>query len=175
MDSDYKLHIKLGPSIEFNGEGPEEAVKKAYQQFLEALPTIQAAVQSSLTSQYGQAEKPVEKAAGVKAELLQKAFLKEGDIVSLRHLPPSDRANRIADAAILVLYGFKKLLGQDDVLVTKLNEALRKSGLSIHRVDRYITAHSQLYRKGGQRSGGRFALNNQGELLAEEWLRQWFN
>jgi hypothetical protein len=175
MDSDYKLHIKFGPSIEFNGEGPEEAVKEAYKQFLEALPTLQAAIQPTLTAQCVQAEKPVEKAAGVQDELLQRAFRLDDDIVSLRHLPPADRSNRNADAAILVLYGFKKLLRQDDVPVTRLNEALRTSGITMQRVDRFITANSQLYRKGGQRSGGRYALNNQGELQAENWLKEWFN
>jgi hypothetical protein len=175
MDSDYKLHIKLGPSIEFNGEGPEQSVREDYDQFLKALPTLQAAIQPTLTSQYAQAEKPTERAAGVDDALLQKAFLRDGDIVSLRHLPPSDRTNRNADAAILALYGFKKVLGQDDVPVTKLNEALRRSGITMERIDRFITAHMHLYRKGGQRSGGRYSLNNQGEIVAEDWLKQWFN
>jgi hypothetical protein len=171
MDSAYKLHVKIGPA-EFLGEGPEEAVKDAYQQFLAALPFLETLTPPTLTSQY---ERTPEKPSGVEDKLLEMAFRKDDDTVSLRHLPPADRASRAGDAAILILYGFKKLLGQDDVLVTKLNEALRTSGVSADRVDRMIAVHSQLYRKGGQRSGGRYALNNQGELQAENWLRQWFN
>lgn len=175
MDSNYKLHVKLGSS-EFDGEGPEGAVKDAYQQFLQALSSVPPPTPTPIL-------KPVpfgdlnmyQKPSGVADELLNRAFLKEGEIVSLRHMPPADRPNRNADAAILILYGYKKLLGQDDVLVTKLNEALRRSGITMERVDRFITANMQLYRKGGQKSGGRYALNNLGESQAEAWLTEWFN
>jgi hypothetical protein len=168
MDSDYKLHVKLGSS-EFNGEGPESAVKEAYEQFLQALSTVHVAPPPP-----DMHEKTLEKPSGVDQRLLDKAFLKEDQFVSLKHLPP-DSATRAADAAILIIYGFKKLLGQDDVPVTKLNEGLRKSGLSLDRVDRFLGVHSQFYRKGGQKSGGRYTLNNQGELKAEGWLKDWFN
>lgn len=177
MDSNYKLHVKLG-AAEFDGEGPEAAVKEAYQQFLEALPSQAppaVPTPASPPAYIPGYAAPYEKPAGVEERLLEAAFRKDGDTISLRHLPPADRASRSGDAAILLLYGFKKLLGQDDVLVTKLNEALRVSGISTDRVDRFIGVHSALYRKGGQRSGGRYALNNQGELKAEEWLREWFN
>lgn len=168
MDNAYKLHVKLGSS-EFNGEGSEATVKDAYQQFLQAFNTYKGLGDA-------QADKTVlPKPAGVGDDLLQRAFLKEGDIVSLRHMPPTDRPNRNADAAILILYGYKKLLSQDDVIVTKLNESLRRSGITMERLDRFITANMSFYRKGGQRSGGRYALNNQGELQAEQWLKEWFN
>lgn len=170
MDSDYKLHVKLGIS-EFSGEGPEAAVKEAYEQFLKALsavPAVPTPIQPPMH------EKTPEKPSGVDQRLLDRAFLKEDQFVSLRHLPP-DSSTRSADAAILIIYGFKKILGQEDVPVTKLNEGLRKSGLSLDRLDRFLGVHSQYYRKGGQKSGGRYTLNNQGELKAEEWLKEWFN
>lgn len=171
MDSNYKLHIKLGSS-EFEGEGPEDAVKEAYQQFLEAFAAYKGVGEN-------QPEKPPEqqpqRPEGVAADLLQKAFIREGDSVSLRHLPPADRASRNADAAILVLYGYKKLAAQEDVLVTKLNDSLRTSGISVDRLDRFMAVHASLYRKGGQRSGGRYSLNNQGELQAEQWLKEWYS
>lgn len=170
MDSDYKLHVKLGIS-EFNGEGPEAAVKEAYEQFLKALSAVPVVAPPNPSNVY---ERTPEKPSGVDQRLLDKAFLKEDQFVSLRHLPP-DSSTRAADAAILIIYGFKKMLGQDDVPVTKLNEGLRKSGLSLDRVDRFLGVHSQYYRKGGQKSGGRYTLNNQGEVKAEQWLRDWFN
>lgn len=170
MDGNYKLHVKLGSS-EFDCEGPEDSVKEAYQQFLETFAAYKGVGENPPDRQGEQAAVPT----GVSADLLQKAFIKEDEIVSLRHMPPADRPNRNADAAILVLYGYKKLAAQDDVLVTRLNESLRRSGITMERVDRFITTNSTLYRKGGQRSGGRYSLNNQGELQAEQWLKEWYS
>jgi len=170
MDSNYKLNVKIGTS-ESNGEGQESSVREDYKQFLAALNTTQQPPALTLARMY---EKTLEKPSGVDQRLLEKAFLKDDQFVSLRHLPP-DSSTRAADAAILIIYGFKKLLTQEDVPVTKLNEGLRKSGLSVDRVDRFIGVHNQLYRKGGQKSGGRYTLNNQGELQAEKWLEEWFN
>jgi hypothetical protein len=167
MDIPYKLHVKLGSS-EFNGEGPENTVKEAYQQFLAAFNAYKGFNET-------QVENTVEKAAGVDDKVLERAYICDGEKLSLRHLPPADRPNKPADAAILILYGFKKLLHQDDVLVTKLNESLRTSGIGTGRLDRFMGVHNNLYRKGGTRSGGRYSLNNQGDLQAESWLREWFN
>jgi hypothetical protein len=175
MASEYKLHIQFGPSIQFTGEGSEESVREDYKQFLDALPSLQTAISVTPAIQQQQAVQIAEKAPGVDEKLLEQAYIRDGDIVSLRHLPPADRPSRAGDAAILVLYGFKKLLHQDDVLVTKLNESLRTSGIGTARVDRFIGIHSALYRKGGTRSGGRYSLNNQGDLQAEAWLKEWFN
>jgi hypothetical protein len=170
MDS-YKLQVELGNS-KFSGEGEREFVEDAYKRFLEAL-TASKAQTPSLSSQY--MKPPEERPVGVAEELLQKAFLKEDQLISLRHLPPTDNSTRAADAAILLLYGFKKLLGLEDVPVTKLNEGLRKSGLTLTRVDTAISMHGSLFRKGGQRSGGRYSLTNPGETQAEKWLSEWYS
>jgi hypothetical protein len=168
MDSTYRLKVKIGIS-EFDSEGQESSVRDDYKQFLAALP----APVGQFTG-YPPLISLIEKPSGVEQTLLDKAFLVEGQFISLRHLPP-ESATRAADAAILIIYGFKKLLSQDDVPVTKLNEGLRRSGLSLKRIDRFLRVHGSLYRKGGQKSGGRYTLNNQGELKAEEWLKGWFN
>jgi hypothetical protein len=170
MDS-FKLQVELG-NAKFSGEGERDFVEDAYKRFLDAL-TASKVQAPSLTSQYGAPME--EKSAGIAEGLLQKAFLQEDQIVSLRHLPPSDSSTRAADAAILLLYGFKKLLNLDDVPVTKLNEGLRKSGLNLTRVDTAISKHGSLYRKGGQRSGGRYYLTNPGETQAEKWLSEWYS
>jgi len=167
MAEPYKLRIKL-PDAGFNGEGPEDRVRTDYQAFLDAYKLSRgtaALAGPALTS-------PPHAAVGVADALLQKAFLVKDDIVSLRHLPPSDSSARAADAAILLLYGFKNLSRLEDVPVTKLNEALRDSGLTLDRIDRYIGIHASLYRKGGQRAEGRYSLTNPGEAQAEKWLKE---
>lgn len=170
MDDPYKLHIRLGEA-QFDGEGPQESIRADYAAFLDAYKVFQGTVPQVAPPAPAQHPKPAPLAEG----LLQKAFVQKEDIVSLRHLPPSDNSTRAADAAILLLYGFKKLAAVEDVPVTKLNEGLRDSGLTIDRIDRFIGVHSQLFRKGGQRSGGRYSLTNPGEAQAEKWLNEWYS
>ncbi|MFZ0821023.1 MAG: hypothetical protein WAM91_13205 [Candidatus Acidiferrales bacterium] len=166
-----KLHVKIGNS-EFNGEGPQDWVKEAYERFLDSLST---APKESLTAQYSAASAGIPLDAALQKTLLERAFIVKDEFVSLRHLPNVETANRNADAAILLLFGFKRLLQVEDVPVTKLNEGLRQSGISIERLDKIISVHSQLYRKGGQRSAGRYSLTNAGETQAERWLKLWFS
>jgi hypothetical protein len=175
MDAAYKLHVKLGV-YEFNAEGPEAEVKDAYQQFLAAVTTLP--------------EKPVAEprqtpstpsAAGASTPstadraLLDRVFAVDTQrgIVSLRLLP-SESTNREADAAILILYGFRVLLQQREVLVTRLNEGLRQSGITVERLDRFMGVYSNMFMRGGARSGGRYTLNNLGVQTAENWLKTKF-
>jgi hypothetical protein len=170
MAESYRLDVKLG-SAEFSAEGPEATVKQAYQQFLQAASSLGSA--SAPPSPHGQEGREALAMGGeVSQDLLNRVFSAEGNSVSLRLLP--EGANRAADAAILLMYGFRKLLGQQEVPITKLNAALRKSGLQVHRLDRFIGVHSTLFMKGGARSGGRYTLNNQGVRQAQSWLRERF-
>lgn len=173
-DTPYKLQIKIG-AHEFSAEGPEATVKEAFDAFMKAVtnPAPAAApIQGQLAATLGgvmlQATGTVTDTAPID---LNRVFKQEGDIISMKHLPPTP--NKIADAAIVLMYGYMKLANIDDVPVTKLNEGLRRSGLNLARLDRELGVHHALYRKGGQKSGGRFTLNNQGVLQAEAWLREW--
>jgi len=166
----YKLHVKL-PDAEFNGEGIESTVRSDYAAFLEAYKLTRTPMAQPYSLPAIQPDKP----AGVAESLLRKAFVRKDDVVSLRHLPPTDNSTRAADAAILLLYGFKKLAALEDVPVTKLNEGLRDSGLTLDRIDRFIGIHGRLFRKGGQRSGGRYSLTDPGEAQAEKWLKEWYS
>jgi hypothetical protein len=172
-DIPYKIQIKLG-NAEFTAEGPEDTVKAAFERFMSVaegrasaagLPA-HLAITSGATIPLGPMDdQPLDQ------RTMERVFKREGEIVSLRHLPST--ANRIADSAILLIYGYMKLSGLDEVPVTKLNEGLRDSGLNITRLDRHMGVHTGLYRKGGQKSGGRYTLNNQGVKQAEEWLQSW--
>ena len=169
-DTPYKLQVKIGQA-EFLGEGPEQKVTDAYDRFLKALDTSQRGqgLPVHLAASSGVTEPVMGWEIGQK--LFDRVYKRDGEIVSLRHLPTT--ANRIADAAILLIYGYMKLSNLDEVPVTKLNEGLRASGLNIERLDRHLGVHQALFRKGGQKSGGRYTLNNQGVKQAEEWLHAW--
>lgn len=175
-DVPYKIEVKIGPS-EFKAEGPEPQVTQAYNAFLKALEhaiqqpqpaRAESRLPAHLAASSGITEPPLPL---VEYGQMERVFRRDGDIVSLRHLPST--ATRVADSAILLIYGYMKLCGLDEVPVMKLNEGLRESGLNIDRLDRHMGVHQSLFRKGGQKSGGRYTLNNQGTRQAEEWLRVW--
>jgi hypothetical protein len=184
-DAPYKLQIKIG-SAEFTAEGPEETVKEAYDAFMKAImtpavgPAVGAVTGSSNAKGISIAAADLSMTGhpplvliqgALDATVLERAFKREGEIISLRHLPPTP--NKIADAAIVLMYGYMKITGIEDVPVTKLNEGLRRSGLNLSRLDRELGVNHALFRKGGQRSGGRYTLNNQGIKQAEDWLKDW--
>lgn len=168
----YKLQVKIGQS-EFSAEGPEEAVRQAYADFLAANAQVKTAALTPHTAA-GVPTLAVSTSTATPPEdaaTLDRYFKREGDIISLRHLPATP--NRTADAAIVLIYGYMKMAGMEDVPVTKLNEGLRRSGLNLTRLDRELGVNHSLFRKGGQRSGGRYTLNNQGLKQAEDWLTEW--
>jgi hypothetical protein len=170
MADAYKLQIKLG-TAEFTAEGPEKSVKDDYREFLKAIADkATAAAVAGKPSNGGNGNGAVERTP-LEGSSLAHIYKRDGDIVSLRHLP--DSPNRTADAALLLLYGYRELAGVEDVPVTKLNEGLRKSGLTFERIDRFLPMHSTLFRKGGQRSGSWYTLNNQGIAQVEQWLKDW--
>jgi len=166
-----KLSVKIG-NFEFNGEGPQEWLKEAYERFLLSLPAIKSGTTPAPDS--SSVKCLADSGQAPDSSVLERAFLSKDEVVSLRSLPTTESANRTADAAILILYGFKRLVRTADVPVTRLNEGLRQSGINVKRVDKFINVHSQLYRKGGTRSGGRYSLTNAGELQAEKWLTAWY-
>jgi len=182
MPESYKLHVKLGVN-EFNAEGPEQQVRDDYERFLSALATVPTQRSVTATPETGAINLAGSAAVTVRAagtldagpiarDRIEQVYASDRDrgIVSLRLLP-SESTNREADAAILILYGFRVLLGQRDVLMTRLNESLRQSGLTIDRLDRFMGIYNNLVMRGGSRSGGRYTLNNVGVQTAENWLR----
>lgn len=172
MNGPYKIQLKLGGD-EFAAEGAEQWVKEAYQAFLDARKQTAPTAPGPTTQQGQHHQNNQQVPTGIDPALLERVFIRSDDVVSLRHLP--DTPNKIADAAILLLYGYRALQSLDDVPVMRLNEGLRQSGLSINRLDRFIGVNSGLFRRGGNRAGGRYTLNNQGIVQAETWLKSWFN
>jgi hypothetical protein len=180
MPESYKIQVKLG-NFEFLAEGPEEAVKAAFEQFLGAAASAgpsQKTPPSDSAPLPAPPQLPKDAVNGssiVDQSLMERVFLKDGDVVSLRMLPKKENPNWQADAVILLLYGFRRLGGMETVPVIKLNQGLRKSGIPLDRVDYIISVHGELYMKGGVKSGGRYTLNNQGVAVAERWLAEQFS
>ncbi|MGO9097740.1 MAG: hypothetical protein ACLQGV_21260 [Bryobacteraceae bacterium] len=178
MAESYKIQVKFGDA-EFLAEGPEEAVKSAFEQFLrarEAVPVAHVVPPEKQSTNVEKPETPPAPEDGIEQPLLDRVFQKDDDLISLRMLPRKDNnPNWQGDSVILLLYGFRRLANMPEVPVTKLNQGLRKSGVSVERVNQLIEDHSDLYMKGGVRSGGRYTLNNQGVATAERWLKEQFN
>ncbi len=172
--SNYKIQTKIGLA-EFCAEGTEDSVRADYDRFLKAVASRPvnngaAAKIDDLGSLAG------ENGGEVEPALLQAVFKvdQERGWVSLKMLPPSESANRAADAALLLIYGFHRLLEQSEAPVTKLISGLRESGISVDRFDRTIAPHSGLILKGGQKIGAKFRLNNQGMSQAAAMIRKFF-
>jgi hypothetical protein len=158
----YKLRIKLGAS-EFEAEGPEETVKAQFEAFLAAASHLEQTTTTARAMDLGPAQGPKADAT------VDRAFSQDREgYVSLRVLPATQ--DRVADALLLLLYGFRTLKQSDEVPATTLMEAARQSGLQIQRIDRSIAPHEELITKGGTRRGGRYGLNNRGIARAESLL-----
>ena len=166
----YKLQTKIGQS-EFSAEGPEAVVTAAYEKWLSAVTMAKASTRADLHT----SESRTEVSSGaINAADLHRLYVIDNDkkIVSLKHLP-SNSTNRDSDAAMLILYGYKRLLQTDDVLVTRLMMGLRVSGIHIKRLDGIMSVNKDWVRKGGSRIGGRYTLNNQGIIQAENLVRRY--
>lgn len=158
----YKLHIKIGPH-EFNGEGPEESVKNAFEDWkslIGDLPRGNLTLPSTTASSPMGATTPLV----LESEQLVRLFVTDDKrgLVSLRILPRGE--NREQDAVLLILLGFKRVKDQDEVLVTQLKPALKQSGCNVARVDSVVAKYLRdgLINKGGMGKGGRYSLTNSG-------------
>ena len=166
----YKLHIKIGPH-EFHGEGPEDAVKRDFDEWknlISLVPIRQVASQGFSPP----APEQIAELNDADQRTLSKVFAVDDrrDLVSLRTLPRTD--DRDADALLLVLLGYRFLKNQAEVLVTQLKPALRQSGCMVDRVDRVAArpVSQGFLHKGGLGKGGRYSLTNSGLEKAKALL-----
>jgi hypothetical protein len=172
---EHRIKVKIG-SAEFEATGTQESVQRQYEMFMGALSAMPAAKQ--------QAKKPLEdesEDAGdggadgdtPDSELLGRAFAQDDKgTVSLKALPDTDE--RDGDALLMILYGFKKLRGLNEVPVTQMAIAARQSGASVERIDRSIAVKKGLFLKAGARRGGKYQLNNPGIQYVERMIRKMF-
>lgn len=171
MTSPHKIHVKLGP-YEFEAEGSEAVVKEQFSLFLDIARTPPPPPPTPPPSELpigdkGNSGNGCNPIHSLTEDMLTRIFSvdQEGQ-VSLRILPQTD--NRDADALLILLYGFRVLSDQMDVLSGRLLRAMKISGLTINRIDRAMAPNNELVTRGGAKTGTRWGLNNRGVTKAEE-------
>lgn len=175
MDT-YKLRIKVGPH-EFEAEGPKDSVTAQFEAWKELIASLPATPKAN--------DQTVSKTLRVATEVRTRdgSLALPWDIfdadekrklVTLRVHPIGEQ--KYADAALLIVYGYRQSSEQDEVLVTKLKESMEVSGLRPARIDRIIAPHIKagLLMKTGLGKGGKYRLTNTGFAKADEMARALF-
>jgi hypothetical protein len=167
-----KLRAKIGEH-EFEAEGPKEVVTEQFNAWKEIVlsrtankstpdRTDQSGVSGAGTTN-GQPQT-------TDTEALSRivAVDEKRQLVTLVVHPSGDQ--REGDAIILILYGFRLLLQQEQVGATKIAEAMRTSGMTFGRIDRDASEHitSGYMLKTGRAKGSKYRLSNTGVRRAAE-------
>jgi hypothetical protein len=176
----FKLNVKLGGS-EFSAEGPEDAVKEQYKQWLDLVAKFGTGAPGlardggreaqprgdAVTSQSGAGGRGDD---AVDEDVLMRVYEvdRKGEGVSLRVLPSGGKP----DALILLLYGFHHFFSNHAVLGTQLGKAARISGVQVDRVDRAIEPNADKLTVAGFRKGRAYGLNNPGLAYARKLLSE---
>ena len=166
----HKIRVRLGHA-EFEAEGTEEKVQAQYEQFLAALERMDggSAPSPAPKSDVGATDLNGEKPSGgtVDNAFLTRIFeLRQDGVVALRVLPKGP--DKEADALLLIIYGYRRLKNEEDILATQMLKAAGYSGISVDRLARSLAFHERLVIRGGHRKGTTYSLNNQGITKAEE-------
>ncbi|MCP5328910.1 MAG: hypothetical protein H7A18_10415 [Sinobacteraceae bacterium] len=103
-------------------------------------------------------------------DMLNRVFRRDADAVSLLALPRTDDGG--ADALVLLVYGFQKLLNRTAVTGYALIRAARQSGVNLPRVDLPLNKRSEYVLAAGNNRGRVYSLNNRGVAYAEGVLRK---
>lgn len=161
-----KANFRTG---EFEAEGPTEVVNERFKEFREAL-TVPRSV--SPTTVATQAPTP---SAPEMPEDLEHIFSRQrnGEGVLLRVLPEGDgNYGKVANAALLVMYGFDKIAGEDEISAVGVGEALRQSGANTRNLFRpmgYLKDNHYITSQGEKRST-RYKITLKGAQKAKEIL-----
>ncbi|HKQ50223.1 MAG TPA: hypothetical protein VJZ71_19265 [Phycisphaerae bacterium] len=164
----HRVRAKVGIH-EFDAEGDRETVDRQYAEFLKRID----GVGSTPTPAAPAAKIETPPANGgtnaIDDTIMARIFNRSGDSVSLNILPRTPQMQ--ADALLVLLYGFERLLSRQFVGSFPLIAAARQSGIQLDRLDRVIDFHEQFIISGGFGRGRRYALNNQGKTFAETVIK----
>lgn len=173
----YRLRIKIG-DCEFEAEGSQEIVERQFSEFKELLKSPPVSNHQESNNNGGGANE------GNAPKLITPVFFatnqywktfkfdEKRNLLSLSIKPMGDAAQ--ADAILLLLFGYKFLKEQDEVIVTQLKDGLEQSGFSVNRIDRVIAPYvrSLFVIKTGKAKGGRYRLTNSGTTKAQTLANQ---
>ena len=171
---DYRIRVKIG-NAEFEAEGPEESVKEQFEAFKQLLQlTVPRVIDPTtvISTSPSQAQQRVPESPDQERLRVLFLFSKTGDFISLAFRPQGDNLQQ--RALLLILYGFRRLLGQEDVPVGTLKRSLEQSGFYVGRVDRIAMplVKEGLVLKGGKKGkGGKYKLTNLGLTATDAEVR----
>jgi hypothetical protein len=189
MTDSLRLKAKIGIN-EFDGDGPAEVVKSLYESWKASVDKQTPTTQPATTTIPGAPTPPAQRSMpaylqtpgmdGQPSLALQEGGWNIFDhderrkLVSLKAHPQTD--DRDADAALLVLYGFRRILSTDEVLVGRVKDAMEASGLRPDRIDKALgpSLRQGLVLKTGRGPGGKYRLSNTGQVRADILARRMF-
>lgn len=179
MADPYKLRVKLG-AHEFEAEGTEDAVKEQFNAWKDLISTL-----SQTTRPAGPSVPPVSRLHDVVEEVRTKdgfntqtwdIFICDDKrkLITLKVNPSGE--TRDPDAALLVMYGYKRAFQMDEVKVGRLKEALAVSGLRPDRMDRTLSDYiaKGFLLKTGRGPGGKYRLTTTGYDRADALAKNLF-
>jgi uncharacterized protein YaaW (UPF0174 family) len=160
------FRLKHGDS-ELETEVPEDQVQAMYAQFLEKIG-------SDTKQPAGVNPDHADGGTAIDETQLGRIFeVKPSGIVTLRRPPKGE--NQEADALLLIIYGFRKIKQQEEVLATNLLAAAEYLGLKSYRPAHALAGYLDQYViRGGLKKGSWYGLTTQGVLKAEEVLSKMF-
>lgn len=177
----HHLKVKVGPH-EFEAKGTAEEVNQQFSLWKELIQQSTPVLQPALPVQPVAAPATIAEASTTVAASPERGVdLAVPDIFSVDHKkrmvslkihPPGE--SRDADAGLLLIYAFKRILGVDEVLAGHLKDSLERSGIRVDRVDRTIGTyhHSGLLMKSGFGKGGKYHLTMTGLERAERVAKE---
>lgn len=160
----HKIKAKIGDDI-FEGEGAEESVRADYRDWLTRVDREKTnPIPKAVSQPPGDIE--------IDDARLARIFeLRQDDLVVFRIQPPKTLES--ADILTLLIFGYRKLKNQENILATQLLKAARQSGFTVDRIDRIAEPYiGQYILRGGQRKGATYTLTTQGILKAQEIAAQ---
>ncbi len=160
-----KLKIQIGDAV-FEADGPTEIVEQQFQAFILLLQNQPKQPKTKEELGAGSGNGISNETQPISEAVLNKVFCNEGDYVSLSASPSGP-----ADALLVLLYGFDRILDVPKVTGVTMMKAARKSGVQIPRIDKYMNESAEFVLTGGAKRGKRYSLNNRGIAHAEKVIR----
>ncbi len=166
--AENRLKIKIGEH-EFEAEGPVDIVQAQLAAFTELVSKLPATPQKPTQRTPASSEDKSKGGGNGDDQLsLEKIMRADGRLISL-----TVRAETVADAALLLLFGQRHFRANDSVTGGEILDGLRESGQPVPRIDGTLLRLSDdgLVITIGERRARRYRLTNTGIARAQEVAR----
>lgn len=167
-----KLHVEVHGN-KFDGEGPADIIKQAYQDWLARVGQAPVAPAAPPADAWAKQHNATNPPPGAMQELYSRVYSEKDGVISLHVLPKS--ADAEGDALVLLVHGYQRLRPSEyPITAVRLAQVAKVSGVNIDRLDRALASKSDLIMKAGLRRGTKYSLNNRGEQHAIETMKTLF-